>query len=233
MQRGADLMRRSLRLVSMVPLIAALHGAAINGATAFDNPLAPCTQPSRRIVLPLALREGVAPQTAALANGDIEAGAQAWQIRSNAGFKVIYSVSDPDWQRVLPAVALEPTVGGQYALWFRACTGRDESSWAAQTITIPATATVLRFSALPISREEKNGAMCPENDVARVAIDGVEVYKEALCEVVDAEGNPILVWTRKTVDITTYAGKTVTVRVGLDADDQVPSNWLVDTIAIE
>jgi hypothetical protein len=226
-------MHSSTRWFAAASLAIALLGVSVSDVAAFDNPLAPCTQPVRRMLLPAALREGVEPPAAVLANGDIEAGAQAWRVRSNAGFKVVYSVSDPDWQRVLPSVALEPTVGGQYAFWFRACTGRDETSWAAQTIVIPAAARTLRFSALPISRESREGATCPENDVARVTIDGVEVYKQALCEVLDMDGNPILAWTPKTIDISAFAGKTSTLRFSLDADEQVPSNWLVDTVAIE
>jgi hypothetical protein len=221
------------RSLSCALIAASIHSAAAINAHAFDNPLSPCTQPARRMLLPLAAREGSEPAVSTLANGDFEAGFAAWRVRSNAGFKVIYAASDPDWLRVLPNVALESGVGGQNALWFRACTGRDELGWAAQTLAVPANATTLRFSTLPISRETKDGATCPENDVARVTIDGTEVYKEALCEVVDAEGNPILAWTRKTVDITAYAGKTVTLRFSLDADEQVPSNWLVDTIAVE
>jgi hypothetical protein len=222
----------SKRVVRMgVALLTGLIAAVQGAPRSIGLAQTACTLLPRRVLLPLTSRDGFAPEPGPLANGDFEAGAAvAWQLGSQAGFKVIYATDDPEWLRSIPSVA--PPAGGRYTLWFRSCTGRSEQSNAFQTLVVPAAATTLRFSTLALSRESKTGGVCPQNDVARVLVNGEALLSEALCETLDVDGNPTTPqWQERSITVTAYAGQAVTLRFAFDADEQDGSNWLVDNVA--
>ncbi len=169
------------------------------------------------------------PAATDLANGDFEAGLSAWQVSSTAAFKGIYASDDPQWVSALPSIAPR---SGQSAIWFRSCSGLSENASVYQRVLVPADARYLTFYALTISRESLVSGACPENDVARVMIDGVVVDTRNLCETLDNTGNPVqLGWQRTSIDLSTYVGRGVSLRFAFEADEQDGSYLLIDDVA--
>ncbi len=110
----------------------------------------------------------------------------------------------------------------------------DEYAVVSQHIEIPADARTLSFYSLPLSRESASaGGQCNSPDRGTVFIDDAQVDALRLCEQLDSEGNPMIPgWSRRSINITAYAGRAVTVRFVFESDIEFASNWLVDDVAL-
>ncbi len=167
-----------------------------------------------------------------LLNGDFELGVSGWSASSFNGYKGIYAETDPDW-----IAAFQSSISansGTHAIWFASCQGVDELAVVSQRIAIPANARSLSYFSLPLSRESVSaGGQCGSPDRGVVFIDDVQVDELRLCEQLDSEGNPLIPgWLRRNIDITPFAGRTVTVRFVFESDIEFASNWLVDDVAL-
>jgi hypothetical protein len=167
-----------------------------------------------------------------LTDGGFDATPRAWQTFSQNGFRGIYAPSDADWQRT---VSVFQPLSSPNAVLFPSCSGVDETAAVYQRVALPGDARYLTFYSLAASRETANSQnLCPNSpDVGRLFVDGVEVDSIRLCQKTDQNGDPIIEsWTKRSVDISAYAGKTVTIRFQFEADDQDGSAWLVDDVAL-
>ncbi len=165
-------------------------------------------------------------------NGDFELGVSGWSASSVNGYRGIYAETDPEW-----TAAFQSSISansGVYAIWFASCQGVDEAAAVWQRIVVPPNTRTLSFFSLPLSRESTSaGRQCNSPDRGSVLIDGVQVDELRLCEKLDSEGNPLIPgWSRRSIDITPYAGRTVTLRFAFESDIEFASNWLVDDVAL-
>lgn len=182
--------------------------------------------------MPLAQALGTPAPATELVNGDFELGVSGWSASSANGYKGIYAESDPEW-----IAAFQTSISansGTHAIWFAGCQGVDEFAFVSQRIVIPADARVLSYFSLPLSRESTSaGGQCTSPDRGLVFIGTVQVDELRLCEQLDSEGNPVIpAWSRRTIDIRPYAGRTITVKFVFESDIEFASNWLVDDVAL-
>ena len=182
--------------------------------------------------LPLTQALGALATASELINGDFELGVDGWSASSSNGYKGVYAETDPDW-----IAAFQSSISahsGIHAIWFASCQGVDEFAVVSQRIALPANARTLSYFSLPLSRESTSaGGQCNSPDRGTVLIDGVQVDALRLCEQLDGEGNPVNPgWSRRSIDITAYAGRIVTVRFAFESDIEFSSNWLVDDVTV-
>ena len=119
-----------------------------------------------------------------------------------------------------------PAYDGTYAYWACGyCCGAPSSDYVEQSIAIPAGATTLVFMA---NYYRPNADDPPDNDYFYVKINGTTLYSKALIQANDTYPN----WTEETVDISAYAGQTVTLRFEGASAGSNTGNILIDYIRI-
>jgi hypothetical protein len=144
-----------------------------------------------------------------VANGDFENGRDgSWEEFSFWGYDIITNA--------LPVAAHS----GTWAAWL----GGDnyELSYISQTVAISAEASSLGFWNWIASDD-----LCGY-DYAWVLVDDTEVFTISLCDDNNTYG-----WVTTTVDLSAYAGQTVTLQIEVSNDFSLVSHLLVDDVALE
>lgn len=141
-------------------------------------------------------------------NGDFESGHVSWtEFSTHGGFQidqnVIVSSHSGTWYAWL---------GGNYS----------DTSYIAQTITVPSSCTSLAFYHW-IASEDSCGW-----DYGYVRINGTTVNTTQLCDDNDTNG-----WVKKVVDLSAYSGQTVTLQIRAVTDASFNSNWFVDDVSFQ
>jgi hypothetical protein len=171
----------------------------------FLRPLIDDQSPTQSGVTPLA------PSSAGIANGDFENGPDgSWEEYSTHGWDIIVTTSD------LPVTPHS----GLWAAWLGG--DYDDVSYISQTVTIPDVDPVLSFWYYLASDE----LICAY-DFGWVRINLNEVYTIALCADNDTFG-----WVLQAVDLSAYAGQTVTLQIRVETDYTINSNYFIDDVAL-
>lgn len=144
-----------------------------------------------------------------IVNGGFESGPTGWEEYSLQGWPIILYKDD------LP---VNPH-GGNWAAWLGG--DDDETAYISQTVTIPLNSTALTFWEW-IASEDTCGY-----DFAWVRINDANVETISLCEDNNTEG-----WTRRTVDLSAYAGQVVSIQIRVETDGSLNSNYFVDDVAL-
>jgi hypothetical protein len=148
-----------------------------------------------------------------IVNGDFESGTGVgWVEYSKLGYPIVVRASDLP-QGVAPH-------SGAWAAWF----GGDNSevAYIEQPLTISAATPLLAYWHW-IESSDSCGF-----DYARVSVDGSPVTSYTLC-IATGTGT----WARRTVDLTSYIGQTVMLRIGFEADSSRISSLYLDDVAME
>jgi serine protease len=159
--------------------------------------------------LPLIIDVPYVPPAAPLVNGDFEQGAVAWSEYSSRGFPIITHLDDEEDML---------THGGVWAAWLG---GLDnESAELTQEVTVPADQPYLAYYYLLNS-----GDGCGF-DSAGVMIDGAVVRSYELCDDTSMTG-----FERAVIDLSDYAGQTVTLGFSIATDESLVSSFFVDDVS--
>lgn len=164
--------------------------------------------PTYRAYLPMGIHLPPQPPPTPIRNGNFEQGHVAWTEYSSHDWPLIMNEDD---------LAATPQ-GGSWAAWLGGEV--DEISRLSQTITIPAATPYLSFYHL-IASEDACGF-----DYARVLLDSNKVYEVSLCGSSNTGG-----WTRRTINLSAYAGRTMKLMFEVETDDSQNSNWFIDTVS--
>ncbi|MCX7683628.1 MAG: immune inhibitor A [Anaerolineae bacterium] len=211
-----------LALGVITALMTIMTGTMLGPAQAHPNPSfaptpgkvqpfpdSPSTGVKTEYLLQLPLEAGpLSPSSMGIINGDFESGRTGWVEYSLNGWPLILHRDD------LP---VDPH-SGNWAVWL----GGDynEIAYISQTVSIP-TASVLTFWEW-IGSEDLCGY-----DFARVRINNTNVATINLCEEYNTNG-----WVNRTVDLSTYAGQTVSLQIRVETDSSLNSNYFVDDVAL-
>lgn len=150
-----------------------------------------------------------------LQNGNFEAGAGVGWSENSVNFGGAGSL-------ILDAEGLEGAVtpNGSFAAWLG---GADlETADLSQVVQLPAATSVVLHFVYQINSEDSCGF-----DRAAVRIDNIAVAEFELCS-----EQTTAAWTPATVDLTSYAGRQVTLNVHLENDEANVSSFFVDDMRI-
>ncbi len=147
-----------------------------------------------------------------LPNGNFEQGRMVWQEYSEKGYEILYNINQT-------GNAAPPYEGG-WAAWLGGA--YDEISFIQQRVLIPMDAPTLIYWHW-IDSEDRCGY-----DFAGVLINGTVVDVYPLCSQSNTHG-----WVAYTVDLSQYAGQTVTLQIRAETDGSNNSNLFVDQVAFQ
>ena len=144
-----------------------------------------------------------------LPNGGFESGSTVWSEFSAQGWDLILDTAS------LPAPILP--YSGNWAVWL----GGDQNEFAYidQQVTVPSGSPTLNYWHW-IDSEDACGF-----DFARVFVNSSEVDEYDLCFQTDT-GN----WVLYSLDMSAFAGQTVSLRIRVETDDQLLSSLFVDEV---
>ncbi|UCC61826.1 MAG: hypothetical protein JSV36_13650, partial [Anaerolineae bacterium] len=111
---------------------------------------------------------------------------------------------------------------GSWAVWL----GGDynETAYIEQNVTVPSSSPYLSYYHWIASQD-----ICGyDYDYGWVKINGSTVRTYELCDGNDTNG-----WDYETVDLSSYAGQTVELQIGMYADIVFNSNWFIDDVAFQ
>jgi len=149
------------------------------------------------------------PPASPLDNGDFEQGAVAWGEHSSRGFPIILHLDDEEDML---------THGGVWAAWLGGV--HDESAELTQEVTVPADQPYLAYYYL------LNSIDACGFDSAGVTVDGVVVRSYELCGDHSMTG-----FARAVIDLSDYAGQTVTLGFSIVTDESLVSSFFVDDVS--
>jgi hypothetical protein len=154
------------------------------------------------------LTTGESAPPAELENGDFESGPTAWQE---------YSANDRDLIVTTFPSGVTPH-GGSWAAWL----GRahDETAYIRQQVIVPPGATALTYWHWILSED-----WCGW-DFGRVLMNGVVVDDYDLCTDENTGG-----WVKHSVDVSAYAGQTVSLQIEVETDGSYISDLVVDDVS--
>ena len=147
----------------------------------------------------------VPPTCPVILNGDFESGDTAWAKYSLLGYNLISSH--------LPH-------NGSYGVWLGGA--NNETCYIQQQITVPSSCPFLLFYQW-IYSEDSCG-----HDYGYVLINGVNVATLNLCETENTGG-----WVESRVNLSSYAGQTVTLRFRAHTNASMNSNWFIDDVSFQ
>ena len=125
-----------------------------------------------------------------------------------------------------PSPYIAPAYDGTYAYWAGGYCGELPSSdYVEQSISIPADATNLKFMTL---LNRTNADDPPDSDWFYVKVNGTPIYTQEMIQANNTYPN----WVERTLDISTYAGQTVTLRFEASSAGDLIGNVLVDYVRI-
>ncbi len=142
-------------------------------------------------------------------NPGFESGATGWTEFSSNGFTLITNSGLP----VVPH-------GGSWLAWLGGAS--NETSYVQQQITVPTSNTYLSYWHWIDSADLCN------YDFAYVKVNGTSVHTYNLCSSTNTGG-----WVQKTVNLASYSGQTVMVRVEVTTDGSLTSNLFLDDFSFQ
>lgn len=164
---------------------------------------------TQSIYLPLVLRNYGC--NTAITNGGFESGATVWTQYSTHGYTLILNSS---------SLIVAPH-SGSWAVWLGG--EYDEISYIQQQMTVPACAPYLSYYHWIASQD-----ICGY-DFGGVIVNGTTVVDAYdLCSANDTGG-----WVRHVVNLSAYAGQTVSIQIRAETDSSNNSNLFVDDIAFQ
>jgi hypothetical protein len=156
------------------------------------------------------IQPGVTPHSAAasaVANGDFENGRDgSWTEYASNGWDIVTNI--------LPVAAHS----GSWAAWLGG--EHDHISFISQSVTVPSQNSELHYW-LWINSEDECGF-----DYGGVRVNGSNVQVFELCENNNTGG-----WAARSVDLSAYAGQSVTLEIRVETDSSLFSHLLIDDIA--
>lgn len=156
---------------------------------------------------------GSTPRVAvSVPNGNFEQGRTIWAESSTNALTLIRRLSE---------VGVVPRSGEWGAVLGIA---NNEIAYIEQTVSVPSDTKRLNYWYQLGSFETHLGF-----DFARVVIDGWDVIDEFQL----TENDATLVWTLRSADISSYAGRTVQIRIAAEIDVAEPSTLLVEDVHFE
>ena len=161
------------------------------------------------VYLPIILDVPFVPPAEPLANGDFEQGPVAWSESSSQGVALILHLDDEEDM---------VSHGGVWAAWLGGLD--DESASLSQEVAVPADRPFLAYYFLHNSSD-----LCGF-DFAGVSINGVEEQGYDLC--VDTN---LPDFGRQVLDLSAYAGQTVTLAFHIETDGGLVSSFFVDDVS--
>lgn len=150
-------------------------------------------------------------KTPALRNGDFEQGATGWTQSSTNGRTLIRTSFAPN--TVTPH-------SGMYGVWLGGAF--NETSTIQQLITVEGGAPYLAYWHWIGSAD-----FCGF-DYGYVLINSTAVDTLELCDNNDTNG-----WVKRVVNLTAYAGQSVTLRIRATTNGSLNSNWFIDDVAFK
>jgi hypothetical protein len=178
---------------------------------------APSNQPAQPVALnqhvfvPLTLKlSGPQGAPGGLNNGGFESGPTGWTVASTFGRNVIRTA-------FVPGVAPH---AGSYAAWLGGL--RSETTSIQQQVSIPAAAPYLAYWHW-IGSADYCGY-----DLAAIYINGTSVHNYNLCANTATHG-----WAKHVVNLSAYAGQSVTLRIRVSTDSSLNSNLFIDDIGFQ
>ena len=199
-------------LAALVALtsVAAVHGASSDAAQAKDHPASLASSGSS------VRAPGLATDTEdlqLLPNGDFEQGPVVWTEFSENQTDNIRT----DFPNGVTAHS------GIWAVWLGGqVSDLQEVAWVEQELTVPEGTTSLSFWYWLASQD-----VCGF-DFGWLKVDGVILEQYDLCTANDTN-----TWQLREVDLSDYAGETVTLRFQLETDDNDNSNFFLDDVAFD
>jgi hypothetical protein len=145
-------------------------------------------------------------------NCDFEAGSSGWAEYSQQGSRIILSTSDS----VLPLPV--PPHGGSYAAWLGGL--NNEISYIQQQVTISAGAPFLVYW------HWINSSDVCGYDFGGVLINNIVVDQYNLCSSTNTNG-----WVTHSLDLSGYAGQSVTLQIRVETDSSDFSAVFVDDVS--
>jgi len=133
-----------------------------------------------------------------------------WTQYSSNGFDLILN----------PPVLIVPPHDGSWAAWLGGYP--NETAYIQQAVTVPANQHYLSYW-LWIASEDVCGY-----DSGGVFVNGATVESYWLCDASDTNG-----WVKHVVNLTAYAGQTVTIQFKAMLDDSLNSNLFIDSVAFQ
>mgnify|MGYP006287679613 CR=1 FL=1 len=150
-----------------------------------------------------------APVTAQLTNGDFEDGAAGWTEYSRQG-----------WFVITDELPLTPH-GGSWGAWLGG--DEDELSYIEQPVTVPVGKPYLVYWHAIASED-----LCGYDYGGVVIDDADEVDRYDLCDDEVTDG-----WVSHVVDLSAYAGQSVSLRIWSETDSSFTSNLFVDDVSFQ
>ena len=143
-----------------------------------------------------------------MVNGSFEAGASGWIAYSSSGFQIIRSGS----------FGSVYTLSGSYLAWLGG--GDNETGYLQQAVIVNPSLPYLTYYHW-ISSTDWCGY-----DFATLSIDGFTVSSYDLCSSTSTGG-----WVKKSINLSSYAGKAVLLRIGIENDYSLTSSLFLDNIS--
>jgi hypothetical protein len=168
----------------------------------------PTPMATYQVYLPF-LQTTAAP--ASINNGDFEQGHSAWSESSMSGYQLIFSTGFS----VVPH-------SGQYLAWLGG-TNADMNTLSQSFGVVPGSANYLHYYYLIDSNE----ANCTF-DTARVLVNANVVAEYGLCI-----NHNTSTWVHGSIDLSSYAGQTVTLSFQMSSDESVISNLFIDDVSFQ
>jgi len=144
-------------------------------------------------------------------NGDFEQGTVGWAERSSLGFPFIAKwLGRPAWV-------------GEYFAWLGGV--NNENAQLEQVVTVPSDNTSL---AVHMGFYSMQSASNCTSDVARILVNGTVLSRWDVCN--KSAWMPVPLYSQAIVDMSAYAGQTVTLVFELANDSSAFSSWYIDTV---
>ena len=182
-------------------------------AVVVTGSLHPVINYDHQLYLPLISRSVGA---SSVRNGDFEQGPGVWTEYSLLGYDLIV---DANYLQQY-ASGVTPR-SGDWAAWLGG--GSDESAYIEQRVTVPTDQPFLSYW-----HWVDSNAPCLAPDEARVLVNGVEKDQYDLCW-----GSRTTDWQPHSVDLGTYAGYPVSLRIRVDTNANYVSSLFVDDVSFQ
>jgi len=166
--------------------------------------------PDYRVYLPLTMKAYSSGRGGGISNGNFESGRTDWVEFSTHGWALIMRAAD---------LAVAPH-GGTWAAWLGG--GNNEFSSLQQQVTVPAGSPHLAYWHWIISSDRCG------YDFGRVVVNGTTVDEYDLCRDTSTGG-----WVMYTVDLSAYAGQSVSLQIEAETDSSYASSLFVDDVSFQ
>jgi hypothetical protein len=176
--------------------------------TSGPNPTATPTQPG-----PTVTPTATQPSGGTIANGTFEQGSGVgWSETSSGGYDIVVLNTSND-----PTL---PTHSGAWLAWLGGADNENASVY--QTVTIPGSAPYLSYWIFLASQETLGCSY----DIGSVSVNGTEIQSYGLCDDNNTGG-----YVRQSLNLSAYAGQTVTIAFEIVTDSSVNSNFFLDDVS--